>query len=213
MLARPFHRSALSTNPNVAGRCTGITGGGGTPAGASRARSASRARWSSPLATASRTRSPTSSRGPARGVVGRRRAGDDDEGLPRERTRGAGARDVSVDRIGDEMCGCMHDVTMRVDRGGGVWRCRTRRGGVGLVVAGRGTRKTRKTRGTRGGSRSDGFVMTTTMMMIDDDESIASDEAWVDSWVGAIRTRRRRRRRRRDEKSRNARRGTCVRPR
>ena len=85
-------------------------------------------------------------------------------------------------------------------------------GGVGLVVAvrrdaGRGDAKDARDAGwvSVGRFRDDDDDD-------DDDESIASDEAWVDSWVGAIRTRRRRRRRL-DEKSRNARRGTCVRPR
>jgi hypothetical protein len=49
-------------------------------------------------------------------------------------------------------------------------------------VAGRGTRKTRKTRGTRGGSRSDGFVMTTTMMMMMN-LSRAMRRGWTRGWA------------------------------
>jgi len=64
----------------------------------------------------------------------RRRAGEDDEGRPRERTRGMGAREVSVDRIGDGVCGVMHSGRRRHDVvwiEGGVF------GGVGLVVGAR----------------------------------------------------------------------------
>ena len=65
MLARLFHRSAFSTNPNMGGRATGTIGGGGTPGGDARALAAlaACARVFSAMA------SPMASSGPARGDV------------------------------------------------------------------------------------------------------------------------------------------------